>query len=196
MKKPLRSWRTTSRTSTWPPRIVVSQNRGPSVSNNPCKNLPQPSNSSPTAPTPHYQIRREAGTAFADGVEDPAIKLQLLLGGGKTVNEALRQAVLLAARPHKTNATVFWESRSPPPPGRRDPRRSACCSCGQPGHFRGSCPYGGCQKTTTGAGNVTKGLRKTQRNRREGPNGDQEIIERKTGGTANRRERSGGRRIH
>jgi hypothetical protein len=26
-------------------------------------------------------IRREAGKAFADGVEDPAIKIQLLLGG-------------------------------------------------------------------------------------------------------------------
>jgi hypothetical protein len=35
----------------------------------------------PTLPEKH--IRREAGKAFADGVEDQAIKIQLLLGGGK-----------------------------------------------------------------------------------------------------------------
>jgi hypothetical protein len=49
---------------------------------------------------------------FADGVEDPAIKIQLLVGGEKMVNEALRQAlelqaVLLAAR-------TFWGSQPPP----------------------------------------------------------------------------------
>jgi hypothetical protein len=53
-----------------------------------------------------------AGKAFADSVEDPAIKIQLLLGE-ETVNEALRQAielqtVLLAASPHKTSARAFW----------------------------------------------------------------------------------------
>jgi hypothetical protein len=41
----------------------------------------------PTLPEDH--IRREAGKAFADGVEDPNIKIQLLLGGEKTVNKAL-----------------------------------------------------------------------------------------------------------
>jgi hypothetical protein len=56
---------------------------------------------------PEEHIRREAGKAFADGVKDPDIKIQLLLGGEKTVNEALWQAlelraVLLAARPHRT----------------------------------------------------------------------------------------------
>jgi hypothetical protein len=95
---------------------------------------------------PEDHIRREAGKAFADGVEDPDVKIQLLLGGGKTVNEVLRQAlelqsVLLAARLHKMSTRTFWGSRSPPP-WRRDTRRSACWSCGEPGHFRGSCPYG------------------------------------------------------
>jgi hypothetical protein len=42
----------------------------------------------PTLPEQH--IWREAGKAFADGVEDPDIKIQLLLGGDKTVNKALR----------------------------------------------------------------------------------------------------------
>jgi stress-induced morphogen len=57
--------------------------------------------------------RREAGKAFAHRVEDHAIKIQLLLGREKMVNEALRQvldlhAVLLAAR-------TFWGNRRPPP---------------------------------------------------------------------------------
>jgi hypothetical protein len=56
---------------------------------------------------PENHTRRGAGKALADGVKDPAIKIQLMLGGEKTVNEALRQdielqAVLLAAKPHRT----------------------------------------------------------------------------------------------
>jgi hypothetical protein len=45
----------------------------------------------PTLPENH--IGREAGKAFAYGVEDPDIKIQLLVGGEKTVNDALRQAL-------------------------------------------------------------------------------------------------------
>jgi hypothetical protein len=49
---------------------------------------------------------------FAYGVEDPAIKVQLLLGGQKIVNEALKQdlelhAVLLAGRLHKMSTRTF-----------------------------------------------------------------------------------------
>jgi hypothetical protein len=58
----------------------------------------------PTLPEEH--VWREAGRAFAYRVADPDIKIQLLLGGGKMVNEALRQAlelqaVLIAAKPEK-----------------------------------------------------------------------------------------------
>jgi hypothetical protein len=67
---------------------------------------------------PEDYIWREAGKVFADGVEDATIKIQLLMGGEKMVNEALGQAlelqaVLLAARPHKTSARIFWGCRSP-----------------------------------------------------------------------------------
>jgi hypothetical protein len=31
-------------------------------------------------------VRMKAGTAFAEGLDDPKIKIQLLLGGEKTVN--------------------------------------------------------------------------------------------------------------
>jgi hypothetical protein len=56
-------------------------------------------------------MRREAGKVFADGVEDHKIKVALLIGGEKKVNEALRQAleqaVFLAARSHKTSTKTF-----------------------------------------------------------------------------------------
>jgi hypothetical protein len=47
---------------------------------------------------PEDCIRREVGKASANRVEDLTIKIQLLLGGEKTANEALRQPMLLAAR--------------------------------------------------------------------------------------------------
>jgi hypothetical protein len=96
----------------------------------------------PTLPEEHIKI--EAGKTFADGVEDPDIKIQLLLGGEKTVKEALRQspelqAVLQAARPHRTRTKTFRGNRSPPN-RQRQARQSGCWSCGEPGHFKSSCP--------------------------------------------------------
>jgi hypothetical protein len=41
---------------------------------------------------PEDYIGREAGKAFANMVEDPTIKIQLLLEGDKMANDALRQA--------------------------------------------------------------------------------------------------------
>jgi hypothetical protein len=71
----------------------------------------------PTLPAEH--IRRAAGKAFADGVEDHEIKVALMIGGKKTVNEALRQALeiqalLVAAISHKTSNKTVWGSRWPP----------------------------------------------------------------------------------
>jgi hypothetical protein len=60
---------------------------------------------------PKDDIRRETGKAFADGVEDLAIKIQLLFGGQKTMNEALRQA--LEQQAPKKSARIFWGSRRP-----------------------------------------------------------------------------------
>jgi hypothetical protein len=97
----------------------------------------------PTLPEDH--IRREAGKAFTDGVEDHEIKVALLIGGKKTVNEALRQAlelqaVFLAARSNTTSTKTFWESRSPPTQ-QRNARQSECWSCGESGHLESTCPY-------------------------------------------------------
>jgi hypothetical protein len=99
----------------------------------------------PTLPEDH--IKREAGKAFADGVEDPDIKIQLLPGREKTVKEALIQALELQAvlqaarRPHKTRTKTFWGSRLTPT-RRWDARQSGCWSCGEPGHFESNCPDG------------------------------------------------------
>jgi hypothetical protein len=95
---------------------------------------------------PEDNIRREAGKAFADGLGDTVIKIQLLLGGERMVNAALRQAlelqaVILSVKPHKTSTITFWRSRLPPT-GRRDTRWSAFWTRGEPGHFQGDCPYG------------------------------------------------------
>jgi hypothetical protein len=42
---------------------------------------------------PADYVAREAGKAFAYGISNAEIKIQLLLGGENTLNEALRQAL-------------------------------------------------------------------------------------------------------
>jgi hypothetical protein len=98
----------------------------------------------PTLPEVH--VRREAGRAFTYGVRDPDIKIQLLLGGEKTVKEVLGQAlelqaVLVAARPARNNTATYGRNRSPPA-RRREIRRLGCWNCGEAGHLRSDCPYG------------------------------------------------------
>jgi hypothetical protein len=92
------------------------------------------------------RIWRETGKAFAYGVEDRNIKIQLLLEGKKTVNEVLRQAlelqaILLAGRPHKNSTKMCWGSQSPPTK-QRAAKQSGCFICGESSHFEGYCPYG------------------------------------------------------
>lgn len=66
----------------------------------------------PTLPEDH--IRREAGKFFAYEVKDPDMKIQLLLGEEKMVNEALRQALellqaaVVATRPHQNKTKMYW----------------------------------------------------------------------------------------
>jgi hypothetical protein len=83
---------------------------------------------------PADYVAREAGKAFAYGIRDTDIKIQLLLGGEKTVNEALRQAlelqaVLVAARPYENNANTQRKYRSFPT------QKLRRWNCRGPGHF-------------------------------------------------------------
>jgi hypothetical protein len=134
----------------------INRRRGHREQGNPCKNfsaaIKELAHSAyPTLPEDH--MMRGAGEAFADGVQDLNTKIQLLLGGGKTVNGALRlvlelQTVLLAVRPHKASAKTSCGNRSPSPPPththtwRRDVRRPGCWNYGKSGHFESNCPYG------------------------------------------------------
>jgi hypothetical protein len=98
----------------------------------------------PTLPEDH--VRREAGRAFTYGVKDPDIKIQLLLGGEKTVNEALGQAlelqaVLVVARPYQNITKTYGGNRSPPT-HRRGTRQLGCWSCEEAGHLKSNCSYG------------------------------------------------------
>jgi hypothetical protein len=82
---------------------------------------------------PEDHTRREAVSAFFDGLADPEIQLHLLPVGERTLGEVLRQAlhiqdVLAAVRLQETK--------------RRDASRSECWNCGEPGHFKGTCPNG------------------------------------------------------
>jgi hypothetical protein len=114
MRKRLRPWRTISGKSTWQPLIAVSRKRG---HKNPYKNFPPPPSSSFIAALFRDHGRRETGKTFADGVEDADMKVQLLLGGQKILNDTLRQAfepqvVFLAARPRERRARTYWGRRS------------------------------------------------------------------------------------
>jgi hypothetical protein len=67
-------------------------------------------------------VRRKAGKAFVNGVEDHDVRIQLLVGGEKKVDEALRQALELkdtlgqpvptnqAKRPPTIGMLKMWEA--------------------------------------------------------------------------------------
>jgi hypothetical protein len=124
MRKPLRPWRTVSKNALCRPVSqsaknlkTITQKVRESLEEF-ARAIEQLAHSAYSTLTEDH-IRRGAGKAFADSVEDPTIKIQLLLGGEQMVNEDLRQglelqAVLLASRPHKMSARKFLGSRSPP----------------------------------------------------------------------------------
>jgi hypothetical protein len=110
------------------------------------------------------------------GVKEPDIKIQLLLGGERMVNKALRQAlelqaILVAARPHQNNTNLYQGNWSPPT-RRKDAQQSGCWNCGEQDHFGSNCPYG--RKTENNQRQKLEvGHQETNKNRREDRNGDQ-----------------------
>lgn len=76
---------------------------------------------------PEYLISKEASCSFADGTRDRDIRLQLLLGGKKTLGKPVNQvleleavgiAVVTPSRVRQMMARIFWR-RHPPPPTER-----------------------------------------------------------------------------
>jgi hypothetical protein len=141
----------------------------------------------PTLPEDH--IGREAANAFTHGVDDHDIKIQLLLGGEKTIIEAPRkaielQAVLVAVRPPNSNSTPYGGNRSTPH-----------------GNGTRNNPDAGTveNRATSKLIAATKGItiingnrdREIYRNHNDGQNGDKETTKKETGEVPNRQESSG-----
>jgi hypothetical protein len=103
-------------------------------------------------------IRRGAGKAFTDRVEDPAIKIQLLLGGQKALNKALRQTLELQAMPQKrVPGHSGGADRHQPGKGTKDDRQAGAVRSQANSGI--TAPMEGSQKIMTGAGNMLKDLR-------------------------------------
>jgi hypothetical protein len=140
---------------------------------------------------------REAGKISAYSVDDPDIKIQLFLGGEKTVNEALRQAleiqaVFVAARPHKNNTNIYRGTDRPPPDDETQNNQNAEAVENR-ATSRVTAPMKG-RLIMSGVKNMKIGQAETRGNHQEGRNGDQVTTKKRTGGVANNREpaRAGG----
>jgi hypothetical protein len=136
-------------------------------------------------------ISRDAGKAFSYGVRDPDIKVQLLLGGEKTVSEALRKAlelhaVMVSPRPHQNTQRPTGESGRPSSDERTHNRRWA-------GVVRN-------QVTSkvvamdTHTRKEMENYKETKENHREDQNGDRITAQKEVGTVANGRETDEGRR--
>jgi hypothetical protein len=95
---------------------------------------------------PENHIRREAWKAFADMVDDPNLKIQLLLGGENNDERGSQANPRTAGRaPSRQVPQIERQNilrKQIAPTGWRDTSWSACWSSGQSGHFRSSYPYG------------------------------------------------------
>jgi hypothetical protein len=87
-------------------------------------------------------IHTAAAHASIDGVRDLEVKQHLLMGGDRTLNEALNQALKLEATKAAAwptarlrEVTRVPTGRPPTPPERRRNERPVCWRCEKPGHF-------------------------------------------------------------
>jgi hypothetical protein len=87
-------------------------------------------------------IQTEATHSFIDGVRDREVKQHLLMGGDRTLNEALNQALKLeavqaAAGPlARLRELTGAPARASHPPDRQREGRPLCWQCGSAGHLR------------------------------------------------------------
>jgi hypothetical protein len=95
---------------------------------------------------PIGHIQTEAAHAFINGMWDREVKQHLQMGGDRTLNEALNQALKLEAAKAAAGPTARMRevtrvptARPPKPPERRRSERPVCWWCGQPGHLQKYC---------------------------------------------------------
>ena len=90
-------------------------------------------------------IQAQAVHSFIDGVGDREVKQHLLMGGDRTLNEALIQALKLEAAkvaagpPTRLQELTGAPARASQPPDRRREGRPLCWQCGAAGHLRRDC---------------------------------------------------------
>jgi hypothetical protein len=90
-------------------------------------------------------IQTEAAHSFIDGVRDREVKQHLLLGGDRSLNEALNQALKLEAAKAAAGQPVRLREVTRAPTGgnesvdTRREGRPVCWQCGSPGHLRRDC---------------------------------------------------------
>jgi hypothetical protein len=90
-------------------------------------------------------IQTEAANAFIDGVRDREVKQHLLMGGDRTLNEALNQALKLeaakaaAAPPARLREVTRTPTTTQTTVERRRSGRPVCWQCGNAGHLRRDC---------------------------------------------------------
>ena len=93
-------------------------------------------------------IQAVAAHCFIDAVRDREMKQHLLIGGDRTLNEALDQALKLeavkaAAGPQaRLRELTEAPARASQPPDRRREGRHLCWQCGSAGHLRRDCRRG------------------------------------------------------
>jgi hypothetical protein len=95
---------------------------------------------------PEGHIQTEAAQAFIDGIRDREVKQYLLMGGDRTLNEALNRAVKLEAAKAAAWTTARLQEvtrvptgRPPTPLERRRNERPLCWQCGKSGYFWRDC---------------------------------------------------------
>lgn len=90
-------------------------------------------------------IQTKAAHAFIDGVRDREVKQHLILGGDRSLNEALNQALKLEAAKAAAGQPVRLREVTRAPTGgnesvdTRREGRPVCWQCGSPGHLRRDC---------------------------------------------------------
>ena len=93
-------------------------------------------------------IQAETAQSFIDGVQEREVKQHLLLGGDRTLNEALNQALKLEAAketagpPARLRELTGVPAKASQSPDHRRERSPVCWQCGSTGHLRRDCRRG------------------------------------------------------
>ena len=93
-------------------------------------------------------LQTKAAHSFIDGVRDQEVKQNLLMGGDRTLNEALNQTLKLetakaaAGHPARLRDLTRAPASVRKPSDRRRERRTVCWQYGSVGHLRRDCRQG------------------------------------------------------